>query len=36
MLERNDGHITAFVAPDDYFGPFGDLTHETTTDSVKG
>ena len=36
MLERNDWHIMAFVAPDDYFGPFGALTHETTTDLVRG
>ena len=36
MLERNDGHITAFVAPDDYFGPFGALTNETKTDLVRG
>ena len=36
MLERNDGHITALVAPDDYFGPFGALTNETTTDLVNG
>ena len=35
MLERNVGIITAFVAPDDY-GPFGALTHETTTDLVRG
>ena len=34
-LERNDGRITAFVAPDDEFGPFGALTNATTTDWVK-
>ena len=36
MLERNDGQQTAFVAPDDYFGPWEALANVTTTDLARG